>query len=223
MKFKFLALALMIFSAVTFAQTAAELKNEGNEALRSKDYATALAKFEAYIATGEEGVADDIKTVYNAAKCAYKLEKYDVANKYYGQAISGDYKKDLSTYYQSMILKKTGKEQEGIDLLEKAIKDYPNSKYNKKFVKMVTTHYAKQALEPYNAANQLSQQAAASGDGMKYLAIMKKAFAKFDEAKPLFEKVLTIDPADATAKAALANIKDEHKRYEEYKATLSKN
>ena len=222
MKFKLLALALVLFSAMTFAQTAAELKNEGNEALRTKDYATALAKFEAYIASGEEGVSEDIKSVYNAANCAYKLKKYDLANKYFGQSITGDYKKDLSTYYQSMILKKTGKEQESVDLLEKAIADYPNSKYNKKFVKMVATHYSKQALEPYNSGNQISAGAAASGDGMTYLAEMKKAFAKFELAKPLFEKVLTIDPANATAKAALANMVDEQKRYTEYKATLTK-
>lgn len=222
MKFKLLTLALVLFSAMTFAQTAAELKNEGNEALRTKDYATALAKFEAYMASGEEGVSEDIKSVYNAASCAYKLKKYPLATKYYNQSISGDYKKDLSTYYKSMILKKTGKEQESIDLLQQAITDYPNSKYNKKFVKMVATYYSKQALEPYNAANQISASAAASGDGMTYLSEMKKAFAKFELAKPLFEKVLTIDPVNATAKAALANIVDEKKRYEEYKATLTK-
>lgn len=224
MKIKLLAFALLLFSGITMAQdNSAELKNQGNDALRSKNYKGALAKYEAYLATGSDEAKSDYSTIYNAATCSYKLKNYAKSNKYYAQAKANGYKEDLSTYKMAMILKKQNKEEESIAMLEQAITDYSSSKYKKNFVKAVATHYTKQAQVPYNEAIELSTKAGASGDGLIYLSTMKKAFTKFEESKPIFDKILSFDPTNAAAKAALKNMVDEKARYEKYKETLSAN
>lgn len=62
---------LLVFTLFLFfvsALSAQELspglqaKNDGNDAFRNKDYVTAIAQWEKYLSSGEEGVADDVNT-----------------------------------------------------------------------------------------------------------------------------------------------------------------
>lgn len=61
-----------------FAQESVELKNAGNEALRTKDYAKALESFEKAITVwGDQPT--DFAMIYNAGVCAYQLKSFDKA------------------------------------------------------------------------------------------------------------------------------------------------
>ena len=73
MKRFFLAIVFCLGVVAGFAQdekTAVDLKNEGNEALRAKDYPKALQLYEQ--ALGKWGTdPKDTAMVYNMAVCAY--------------------------------------------------------------------------------------------------------------------------------------------------------
>lgn len=90
----FLGMALLV-SAVC-AQDAPEMtegtkeKNAGNEAYNNKDYPTAIAHYEKYLNSGEEGIADDIYTAnlyemsyYYGANAFVKDKNFDKAYDYY--------------------------------------------------------------------------------------------------------------------------------------------
>ncbi|MFB6318914.1 tol-pal system YbgF family protein [Saccharicrinis sp. FJH54] len=216
-------LTFLVFSIAMFAQdSAAELKNAGNEALRNKNYAEAVAKYEAYFATNEEGVADDNMTLYNLANSALKAKDFAKAEKYFNQCVAKDYKPDLSLYYISKIYSEKGNEAKEIETLEKVLTNYPNSKYYSKFRDYVAKYYNIQAQDPYNKANEIAVTAAGSGDAGIYLSKMKDALVLWDKAKTGFEKTLEIDPNNTIAKSAISNMNDQIKAYETYKASLPK-
>ncbi len=208
--------AVIVSGVITYAQDAAELKNAGNAALKIKDYATALAKYEAYLTSGEEGADADKATIYNTATCAYKLKKYDVATKYYNKAIDLDYKADIASYYIAKTYDEQGDEATYIEKIKEAYDTYTVSKYRKKFLTIVTSYYNKLAAEPYNKGNNLYNAGAASGSADTYKIKVKEAKTLYAEAKTAFEKTLEVDPNNATAKAAIANIESNLKAYQEY-------
>lgn len=203
------------------AEEAAVLKNAGNDALIAKDYPTALAKYEAYFASGEEGVANDKKTIYNAARCAYKVKKYDQAMGYYQKCIDLNYRADNATYYTAILYKKQDNEEKYLATLEEGLEKYPGSKIKKNFLKGVTGYYNGLASKPYNEANSLATAAAVSGDPSIYLSKMKQALGLFDQAKTAFEKTLEFDATNQVATSAIASIKDQIDSYNTYKASLN--
>ena len=90
------SLLMMMFVGALTAQdkSAAELKNEGNAALKAKDYKTALGLFEKAIAAwGDEET--DAAMIFNTATCARKEKKYDTAIKYYDRSISEAYRNNF--------------------------------------------------------------------------------------------------------------------------------
>ncbi len=69
---------------------ALKAKNAGNEAYNNKDYVTAIAEYEKYIKSGEEGVADDIYTqnlyemsFYYAGNLFLQEKNYEKAYEYF--------------------------------------------------------------------------------------------------------------------------------------------
>ena len=69
---------MMAFGATAQEESAAELKNQGNEALRAKNYKGALELFEKAIAAwGDEEM--DAAMVYNTATSARKIKNYEKA------------------------------------------------------------------------------------------------------------------------------------------------
>lgn len=215
-------ITMMIFAVAVMAQeSAAELKNAGNAALREKNYKEAIAKYEAYFATGEEGVADDRATLYNLANSYYKIENFDKAIELFNKSVDNNYKGDLALYYISQVYKKQENEDMEIETLKRVLNEYPRSKYFKKFQDYITTKYNKDAQIPYNKANTIAMEAAGSGDAGVYLSKMKDVIALWEEAKTAFQKTLEVDPDNSVAKGAIANMEDQKKAYETYKASLN--
>ncbi len=223
MKRLFFILAIFLSPVLSFAQdskSAAEVKNAGNEALRAKNYKGALEMYEKYLGSGEEGVATDSKTIYNMATCARKLKIYDKALKFLNKTKDLGYKADAATFYIGSVYKSKGDDAKAKEVFEKALVDYPSSRYLPNFKKQVTTYMNKDAADIFNEANTIAGKASGK-PAAEYLEIMKGAVAKFNEAKSAFKKVLEIDANNKVAVASMRNIDAAVKAYEDYKTSLN--
>ncbi len=200
-------LVFMLAGAIAQDKSAAELKNEGNEALRTKNYQGALDLFEKAIANWDQAVEMDTKMVYNTATSARKIKNYEKALKYYTMAKELNYKPDYCTYYIAKSLNSLNKYEEMEKVLIDGLGEYKTSKASGYMKKMLVTYYLKEGATPYNEAGGILATAA-KAEPAQYDGIIAKANKKFEEAKPFFEKVLEIDPNNASAKATLAEIND---------------
>lgn len=197
----------LVFTGAIFAQekTFVELKNEGNDALRNKDYKKAFELFEQSMASWEEETPLEESLVYNTATCARRIDKYEDAIKYYKKSVEMGFNEDISSYYIAFSLNKMDKKEEMADFLTTAVDKYKDSKYVGHMKKMLVTYYLQQGAEPYNRASQILASAA-NADPSQYDEIKAKANDAFSEAKPWFEKVTKYDPGNANAKASLTEI-----------------
>jgi hypothetical protein len=198
---------LLALAGSVFAQekSAADYKNEGNEALRSKDYQKALELYEESVANWEEGEPLEDAMLYNMASCARRIDDYDKAVKYYGMSKEQGYRADISAYYIAQSLGKQNKDEEMETFLVEAIEEFSSSKYVGHMKKMLVNYYLKQASEPFNEASQILASAQ-NADPSQYDEINSRANEAFAKAKPWFEKVLEYDPKNASAKASLKEI-----------------
>lgn len=210
---KILALMGVLMFAISgnnFAQeenSHIKLKNEGNEALRNKDFKKALESYESSIAAWPKEVSLDSVMVYNAATCARREKANEKALSLYAQAQEMGYKPDMSAYYRASTLKDLDREAEMEELLIKSIDEYKTSSVIGHMKKMLVTYYLKQGSEPYNKASQILASAS-NADPSQYAEITAKANEAFAEAKPWFEKVIALDAANENAISALKTIKD---------------
>lgn len=190
-----------------FAQdkSAADYKNEGNEALRNKDYEKALELYEQAVANWEEGEAVEDAMVYNMATCARRIDNYDKAIKYYQMAKDQGFREDIATYYIAFSLNKQGKHQEMEQFLVNAVEEFASSKYVGHMKKLLVNYYLKKGSEPYNEASQILASAQ-NADPSQYDEINARANEAFSKAKPWFEKALEYDPDNSSAKATLEEI-----------------
>lgn len=189
-----------------FAQdvkSAIDLKNDGNEALRLKDFKKALGLFEQSIAKWDQPEAD-LAMIYNAGYCAYKVENFQKAVDFFAQSIDKNYKVATAILYKANSLKKLGKEEEFISTLQAGLASNPN---DGKIKDMLSTYYLKEGNAFYKAGAAILQEAAADVAAGKfttnddaYKAATQNAKEEFKKALPLFEKALEITPADDTAK-----------------------
>jgi len=197
-------LMLMFVGAIAQDKSAAELKNEGNDALKAKDYKTALSLYEQAIASWEEEEMD-AAMVYNTATCARKIKDYDKAVKYYGQAAELDYKADVSTYYIASSYNKQDKEDEMVKVLVDGIEKYSTSKYVGHMKKMLATYYVKESNALYSEGQTILNTRTADNND-QWNAIKAKAKVVFDKAADFANKALEVQPANANAKTILAGI-----------------
>lgn len=220
-----ITLFVSLFSLALFAQeSAAELVNAGNAAYAKKDYPTALAKWEAYLAHPDAEANNIDSYTYKCASTAKKAKKIEKARKYYNKCIALDYKPDMCTFQLGQTYKNTD-EAKYMELMEKCVTDYPNSKYYKKyFLPSVTSYYNKAASEIFNNANSEAQVATGSGDAFVYLEKMESTVLPlFDNAEEAFKKTLEFDPNNADASNAIANINTQRDAFYTYKAQLAEN
>ncbi len=205
-----LTATLLLFSVLgtTIAQeekSAAEFKNEGNAALKAKDYKKALASYEAAVAAWDDAEEMDAAMIYNAATCARKSKKVEKALKYYLQSKELGYKKDAATYYIADAYSDLGK----LDLMEETflqgIKDYGTSKYVPHMKKKLATHYVKEGNDFFTKGISLLNTRT-EGNRDQWDAIKEKSKVEFDKATEFANKALEINPNDAAAKTMLTKI-----------------
>ncbi|MBS2097575.1 tetratricopeptide repeat protein [Carboxylicivirga linearis] len=197
-------LMLMFVGAIAQDKSAAELKNEGNDALKAKDYKTALSLYEQAIASWEEEEMD-AAMVYNTATCARKIKDYDKAVKYFTQSVELDYKADISTYYIASSLDKQDKEDEMVEVLVDGIEKYSTSKYVGHMKKMLATYYVKQSNALYTEGQTILNTRTADNND-QWDSIKEKAKVVFDKAADFANKALEVQPTNANAKTILAGI-----------------
>lgn len=135
---KFILILAVCLSAVgVFAQSAAQFKNDGNTALKSKDYKTALKNYENYLAA--EDTVEDPALVFNSAYCALKIKSYAKAEKYFGMAIEKNYKASTAYQYKAIAQKSQNKFDAMEATLNAGIAACPTK--NSKLISALTKHY----------------------------------------------------------------------------------
>ncbi|MCW3804841.1 tetratricopeptide repeat protein [Plebeiibacterium marinum] len=197
-----LTLGVLLFAlvATTFAQeekSAAELKNDGNAALKTKDYKTALASYEAAIAAwGEEEM--DAAMIYNTATCARKLKKDELSIKYFDQVKELGYKADIATYYKAKAYKNLEKEEEMEKTLLAGIEEFASSKYVAHMKKELATYYVKQANEFFTkGVSLLNTRTDTNRD--QWDAIKGNAKTELDKATELANKAIGYQASNQAA------------------------
>ena len=136
---KKLILTLVVCMSVlgAFAQDAVQLKNDGNAALKAKDYKTAIVHLENYLRTPEASA--DIKTVYNVGYAAYKVKDYAKSVIYFDKAIAAKYKLSSSYLRKATSLKKLKKYDAMVATLKAGIAAVPSK--NAKLSKTLAKYY----------------------------------------------------------------------------------
>jgi len=213
-----LVFVLCLGAVVGFAQdekTAVDIKNDGNEALRAKNYAGALQLFEKALGKWNAepqdsaqlalyDMATDTALVYNMAVCAYQSKTYDKAIKYFDESIAMDYKKETAYLYKAYTYRKMNNDDEYLKTLEEALAVTPNDDKVKGLLAIV---YMKDANVFYTTGAKILKQAAADVAAAKfkttdppYLEAEGKAKDEFKKALPILEKALSFDPENAQGK-----------------------
>ncbi|MFO7999622.1 MAG: tetratricopeptide repeat protein [Marinilabilia sp.] len=192
-------------SVIAQDKSAADYKNEGNDALRDKDYESALELYEKAIENWEDGEPLEDAMVYNAATCARRSEKFEKAIKYYEMAKDQEFREDIATYYIAYSMNKLGQTEEMEEYLLDAVEEYESSKYVGHMKKMLVNYYLKKGSEPFNEASEILATAQ-DADPSEYDEITDRANDEFSKAKEWFEKALEIDPENSDAKASLEEI-----------------
>ncbi|TRX70576.1 tol-pal system YbgF family protein [Carboxylicivirga sp. M1479] len=195
---------LMSLGAVAQEESAVELKNQGNEALRAKNYKGALELFEKAIAAwGEEEM--DAAMVYNTATSARKIKDYEKAQKYYNESKNLAYKADVSTYYVASSLKSMGKNEEMEKVLLAGIEEYGASKYVGHMKKMLAGYYVKESNALYTKGQEILNSRV-DGNRDQWDSIKAKAKVVLDESSAFAKKALEYDAANKNAQAILTGI-----------------
>lgn len=120
MKRILLGVALLLGTFAGFAQDAAELINQANDALTAKDYAKAYELYDnAMNNLGDVQVDDAIN--FNIGFAAFQAEKYEAAVKYFDKAIAADANTASAKEYKANALAKMDKTDEAIAAYKDAI------------------------------------------------------------------------------------------------------
>jgi hypothetical protein len=199
----FLLVVLCMSIISVFAQESVELKNAGNEALRTKDYAKALESFEKAITVwGDQPT--DFAMIYNAGVCAYQLKSFDKAITFFDQAIAGGYKAETAYQYKAFTYKAQNNTEAYLSTLNEGIAKVAD---NTKLKDALAKYYVTEGTKQYNEAATILKAAADKVTAGKfkttddaYKAETAKAKKEFGSAIELVNKALEINAADETAK-----------------------
>ncbi|HNX55876.1 MAG TPA: hypothetical protein PKO30_09845 [Prolixibacteraceae bacterium] len=206
MKRIFVVLIMLISVVAANAQTAektfAELKNEGNAAVKANDFVKALDLYEQAIAKLGDSPITDTMMVYNMGIFAVKAKNFDKAIKYFDQSYSMNRMKVSSLLSKSDVLKALKKDPESLKAMEDAFAIAPKdpkvkAKLAGYYVKEASTVYAKGGAM-INKAN--ADLAAKKLNDAGYKAAVADAGVEFKKALPLIDKALGYDDTNATAK-----------------------
>ena len=191
-------------------KSAADFKNEGNEALRSKDLQKALECYEQAITLwGDEA---EMATVYNAADCARKLKKNERAIELFTMCENnGTYKPDYCAYYIAKAMEDIeGKEAERQTKLEASKEKYTEGKAVAFIKKDLAKIYLNEGKSHYDKASEILKECE-KAKPEQYAEIQGRAKEEFKLALPLFEKAAATDETNKNAPAFINATKDQLK------------
>jgi tetratricopeptide (TPR) repeat protein len=185
-------------------KTFADLKNEGNVAIKVKDYPKALDLYEqALVKWGDKPIVDT-SMIYNMGYCAVNMKNYEKALKYFDQSISLNYKKVNALLYKADVYKAMKNDDESLKSLEAALAIAPD---DAKVKSKLASYYVKEANNFYTKGTAiiLKENDAITAGKLKttdpaYIAAVQKAKDEYQKALPLAEKALVYDPNNAAAK-----------------------
>jgi tetratricopeptide (TPR) repeat protein len=195
-------IAVLAANAQVAEKTFAELKNEGNAAVKANDFVKALDLYEQAIAKLGDNPITDTMMVYNMGLFAVKAKNYEKALKYFDQSFSMNRMKVSSLLSKSDVLKGMKKDAESLKAMEDAFAIAPKDpkvkgKLAGYYVKEASTVYAKGG-EIINKAN--ADLAAKKINDAAYKTAVASATVEFKKAMPLIDKALSYDDANGTAK-----------------------
>lgn len=202
-------LVCVMFISVLFVnaqaeKTFADLKNEGNAAVKINDFPKALDLYEQALAKlGTQPIADT-SMIYNMGYCALKAKNNEKALKYFDLAISMKYKTVSAYLYKAEVYKLMKNDAESLKSLEAA---YAIAPEDVKVKSKLATYYVKSATSFYSKGSSIINKV--NGDitagklkttDPAYIAAEQKAKDEYSKALPFIEKALSFDPNNATAK-----------------------
>jgi tetratricopeptide (TPR) repeat protein len=198
-----MCMSVLAVNAQVVEKTFADLKNEGNAAIKIKDYPKALDLYEqALVKWGDKPVADT-SMIYNMGICAISAKNYEKALKYFDQAILMNYKKVNSLLYKAEVYRLTKNDAESLKTLQTALTISPEDvkvkgKLASYYVKEATVFYSKGSEIMTKVNEQITAGKLKTGEEQKLAE--KQAVEAFKKALPLVEKALGYDANNATAK-----------------------
>jgi len=204
MKRILLGVAFLLGTIAGFAQDAAELINQGNDALTAKQYAKAFELYDkAMNNLGDVQVDDAIN--FNIGFAAFQADKYAAAVKYFDKAIAADANTAAAKEYKANALAKMDKTDEAIAAYKDAItvaEDPGSLNYNAGIVAYKGKKYAA-ASEFFAAADAAGYN---SENAIFYEAMALKKLDKDDEYKTVLEAGAEKFPGNDKITGALANV-----------------
>ncbi len=195
-------ISVMFANAQVAEKTFAELKNEGNAAVKANDFVKALDLYEQAIAKLGDSPVTDTMMVYNMAIFAVKAKNFEKAIKYFDQTISMNRNKVSALLSKSDVLKALKKDAESLKAMEDAFAVAPK---DAKVKGKLAGYYVKEASVVYAKGGAIINKANADLAAKKlndagYKAAVADAGAEFKKALPLIQKALGYDETNATAK-----------------------
>lgn len=186
---------------------------------QNRDFESAYKYYEKYFELAPEEKTTNGRTVYEMALSAAQIDKNDVALSLYQTAVELDYRADGAMLRMANIYRKAGDDEKMTAILKEALQKYPQSRERSQMISMITIPLLREAAVPFNAANELTKKAT-DGDAALYVENMSKAVVKFEEAMPLFEEILKLDPQNSQANTLLNACRDNINSFNTYKSTL---
>ncbi len=123
-----LLVALCLSIGNLFAQDADKLRDEGDAALKAKDYVGALTKYGEYLKLNEY---KDTVRIFNAGFAANQAQKYAEAAKFFDMAIKYNYNVDDAYVGEAMAYRNLKQTKEFLETVEAGLKAIPDGNKNK--------------------------------------------------------------------------------------------
>ncbi|WP_163713122.1 tetratricopeptide repeat protein [Mangrovibacterium lignilyticum] len=204
MKRILLGVVFLLGTVTGFAQDAAELINQGNDALTAKEYAKAFQLYDSAMKNlGDVQVDDAIN--FNIGFAAFQADKYEDAVKYFDKAIAADANTAAAKEYKANALAKLDKTDEAIAAYKDAItvaEDPGSLNYNAGIVAYKGKKYAA-AAEFFAAADAAGYN---SENAIYYKAMALRKLDKDDEYKATLVAGAEKFPSNDKITGALANV-----------------
>lgn len=149
-------IGVLAANAQVAEKTFAELKNEGNAAVKANDFPKALDMYEQAIAKLGASPITDTMMVYNMGVFAVNAKNYEKALKYFDQSFSMNRMKVSSLLSKSDVLKTMKNDAESLKAMEDA---YAIAPKDAKVKSKLAGYYVKQASSAYSKGGNIINKA----------------------------------------------------------------